>query len=181
MSQRKGPIIAVLVLAFLLIAGVGAYRALAPQATSSNYAGSSDGSRIADFSVADADGNEIPLSVIADGKPAIVNFWATWCPYCIQEMDDFQKLYEKYGSQVSFVMLDAVDGTRETVEDGKSFIAGKGYTFPVYYDTMRSGVRELQVTGYPTTVVLAPDGAILDQSSGRIDPDKVDAFLKGII
>lgn len=42
-------------------------------------------------------------------KPTVVNFWATWCPYCLREMEAFQSMYERYGDRVNFVMLNVAD------------------------------------------------------------------------
>ena len=48
-----------------------------------------------DFTVLDYDGNEVKLSDYK-GKPVVLNFWATWCFYCKEEMPDFNLAYEKY-------------------------------------------------------------------------------------
>ena len=81
-----------------------------------------------DFTVLDYDGNEVKLSDYK-GKPVVLNFWATWCFYCKEEMPDFNTAYEKY-PDVEFLMLNATDGYQETIEDARSHITEKGYTFP---------------------------------------------------
>ena len=87
-----------------------------------------------DFTVVDADGREVKLSDFR-GKPTVVNFWATWCGYCKQEMPDFEEVYLEMGDEVNFLMVNMTDGSRETVEMASTYIADSGYTFPVYYDT----------------------------------------------
>ena len=86
-----------------------------------------------DFTVLDKDGNTVRLSE-KFGKPIVINFWATWCPPCKQELPDFDKLCKEYGDRVVFMMVNLTDGYRDTVDGTKRFVSGKGYTFPVYFD-----------------------------------------------
>ena len=104
--------------------------------------------------VEDGRGDTFMLSSLVAGKPAVINYWATWCPYCIDEMPDYQQLYERYGADIAFVMLDVADGQRETITKGASYISEHGYTFPVYYATTRSALDAFGVTAYPTSVVI---------------------------
>jgi len=107
-----------------------------------------------DFTVYDKEGNPVSLSDF-EGKPVIINFWATWCGYCVGGMPNYQKLFEKYGDDVVLMMINVTDGQSETKEDAMAFIEEKGYTFPVYYDTDLSathtyGAYSLPATGFVT-------------------------------
>lgn len=128
-------------------------------------------------------GNPISLTQIAAGRPLVLNFWATWCPYCIDELPDFQEIRDEYGDRVSFAFVDATDGTRETVDDARSFVQQNGYDLPVYYDIDRKAVADYGITAFPTTVVVAADGSIQVISPGTIDPQKMrqalDSLLEG--
>lgn len=67
-----------------------------------------------DFTVLDYDGNAVKLSDFK-GEPVVINFWATWCYYCKEEMQDFNDANKKY-LNVKFMMIDAADGYKETAK-----------------------------------------------------------------
>ena len=107
-----------------------------------------------DFTVYDAEGNAVKLSDFS-GKPVVINFWATWCGYCVKEMPAFEKAYAEYGDEVVFMIINVTDGQQETKEDAVKFIEENGYTFSVYYDTdldatMAYGAWSLPATGFVT-------------------------------
>ena len=128
------------------------------------------------FTVYDIEGNEVNLSDFF-GKPIIVNFWASWCGTCKMEMPDFDEAYQTYGNDISFLMVNMTDGSRETVEIASSFIEESGYSFPVYYDTNYSAAITYSVSSLPTTYFIDADGNLIAHARGAID----DATLqKGI-
>ena len=117
-----------------------------------------------DFRMADWDGSDIRLSdFIAQGKPVVINFWASWCPPCVVEMPDFNRAYLELGNEVQFIMLNLADGMRETVQTGKNFIEQHGFSFPVLFDTRQDAARAYQIQSIPTTVFIDRDGYL----SGR--------------
>ena len=67
-----------------------------------------------DFYVYDEKGEKVDFSEFI-GKPVIINFWTTWCPYCVDEMADFNEAYLKYKDDVHFLMVNQTDGVRETI------------------------------------------------------------------
>jgi thiol-disulfide isomerase/thioredoxin len=123
-----------------------------------------------DFTVYDKEGNKVNLSDFY-GKPIIINFWATWCPYCVEEMPLFEEKYKEYGEEINFLMVDAVDGNRETKEKGEKFIEDSGFTFPVYFDTDEDASYTYQAYSLPTTVFIDADGYIIAYQPGMLTPD----------
>ena len=191
-ASKRGVAIAVAVLAVVICAAFIAYQALLGSAQSPESGESSpstattsgpDALWLADFdaTVYSELGDATPLTKISDGKPLVINFWATWCPYCIEEMGDFQVIYDEYSDRVSFAFVDATDGTRETIEDAKAWVDDHAYTLPFYYDIKREAVSAFGITAFPTTVVVSADGEILTISAGRIDAGLMRSALDSIL
>lgn len=123
-----------------------------------------------DFTMQDADGNDVKLSSLY-GKTIVLNFWATWCGYCVDELPDFQKVYDKYGSEVQFVMVNLTDGVSEKVSSSKAFIQEKGYTFPVYFDVYQQGLDAYSATSIPRTYIIDEKGNLIESHIGALDED----------
>ena len=121
-----------------------------------------------DFTVFDTQGNEVRLSDYF-GKPIVLNFWASWCGPCQMEMPDFQEKYLELGEEVSFLMINMTDGSRETEQTASSFIASKGYTFPVFYDTLGMAAGVYGAYSLPTSFFINAQGHVIARAVGAID------------
>ena len=129
------------------------------------------------FTMTDLEGNKVELDSFK-GKPIVLNFWASWCSFCVQEMPDFDTVYKELGDEVTFVMLNVTDGVRETREKGEKYYAEKGYSFPVYFDDQGTqGTNAYGVTGFPSTYFIDSNGNLAAYAGGMIDQE---ALRRGI-
>ena len=124
-----------------------------------------------DFTVLDENGQRVKLSDYK-GKPIVLNFWATWCYYCKDEMPDFQRAYELY-PDVQFLMVNV----QESVETATAYTSSQGFTFPLLFDTKGEAAGAYGVTGFPTTVFLNSKGELVTVGRGMLD---YDSLIKGI-
>lgn len=131
-----------------------------------------------DFVVYNEKGEKVKLSDFK-GKPVVLNFWATWCYYCKEEMPDFDKAFEKY-PDVQFLMVNVTDNVQETVESAKEFVQKKGYKFDVFFDTEQSATSAYYVSGLPATFFIDKDGQLVTRASGMLDYNSLERGIKMI-
>ena len=133
-----------------------------------------------DFTVYDGDGNGVQLSDFK-GKPVVLNFWASWCGPCKMEMPDFEAKCKELEGDVVFMMVNATDGGRETVDTAKAFLAESGYTFPVYYDTEYSAIYAYGVNAFPTTFFIDAEGNLIAYGQGAMSGETLQSGIDMII
>ena len=130
-----------------------------------------------DFTVYDANGQAVALSSF-NGRPIVINFWASWCGYCVKEMPEFQAAYEKYGSSVVFLMVNLI--TSDSRQQAQSLIAGKGFTFPVYYDTDGRASAAYPSSGIPYSVFIGTDGQVAAKAVGAMTGSRLQQYITQI-
>ena len=133
-----------------------------------------------DFTVYDAEGNAVSLSDFS-GKPVVINFWATWCGYCVREMPAFEKAAAEYGDEVVFMMINVTDGYSETKEEAMEFISENGYTFPVYYDTELSAAYAYGASSLPATGFITPSGIFAGGQLGAMSEDVLFSYIDQLL
>lgn len=131
---------------------------------------SSTSMKVPDFTVYDLEDNAVSLYDCL-GKPVVLNFWATWCGPCQSEMPAFNQMYQQYGNQITFLMVNVTDGSRDTVETVTSFYEDSGYTFPIYFDTTLEASMAYGAYSIPVTFFIDPEGYLLYNHMGAISED----------
>ena len=132
-----------------------------------------------DFRVYDNRGLPVKLSDQL-GKPVVVSFWATWCPYCIGEFDAYQKLYNEFGDEVVFMMVDLPGINGETAEAARTYIHEHGYTFPVYFDFDFSAYLAYSATAIPLSLFIDSDGYVVKNQLGAVNEATLRSFVNAI-
>lgn len=99
------------------------------------------------------------------GKPLVVNFWASWCTFCIAEMPDFQTVYSGVNDRVEFLGVNVQDGTDISAE----FKNKTGVTYPQVSDPDAAVFEGFgKGLGMPTTVFVDAQGRVLERFAGPL-------------
>lgn len=136
--------------------------------------------RAPDFTVIDENGDEVSLSDCF-GKPVVLNFWASWCYYCDLEMPDFHDAYHTYADEIQFFMVNVTDGSRETLDSAKAYIADAGYDFPVYFDTTLNAAMTYGASGLPMTFFIDENGDLVTYASGMLTAENLARGIEMIL
>lgn len=140
--------------------------------TGSSGAGSEDSAKAPDFTVVNESEEEVKLSDFV-GKPVVLNFWASWCGPCKSEMPFFQTMYDTYGEEVVFMMVNLTDGSRETMETALDYVQQSEYTFPVYFDTNQEAAYAYYVSSIPATYFIDAEGNLTAYGVGALQEENI--------
>ncbi len=151
----------------VLLTGCGEQPGEKPQTTSAPSAPEATQSMAApDITLPDMQGNQVSLSSLK-GKVVILNFWATWCPPCKEEMPSMEQLYRKFKDQ-GLVIL-AVNIEEEGHEAVATFLQRNSYTFPILLDAKAEAQNTYQVFKFPETFIIDRNGNVVEKVVGSIN------------
>ena len=108
-------------------------------------------------------GGQVSLASLK-GKVVMVNFWATWCVPCRQEMPHLEALYQKYNS-LGFELL-AVNVEKNNAEGARRWLQETPVTFPVLFDSENQVTKLYKVQTMPSTVIIGRDGTMRFMHNG---------------
>jgi cytochrome c biogenesis protein CcmG/thiol:disulfide interchange protein DsbE len=127
-----------------------------------------------DFALTDLSGNLVSLSDLK-GKVVFVNFWATWCPPCRQEIPDFVEFYKEYKDKGAVILGVSVDKSPDKVRD---FMDEYNINYPVVMATNQM-VSDYKPGRYiPATIVIDTNGMIQDKKVGVMDKASLEYYMK---
>jgi thiol-disulfide isomerase/thioredoxin len=132
-----------------------------------------------DLSFPDAEGKQIDMSAIR-GKLTMINFWATWCPPCVEEMPELSRFHKEMsptGVHVVGLAVDAPSNVRE-------FLSSRQFSYPLLI-TGASGTELAKRLGnsldaLPYTVLIDDKGTVLKQKVGRIREEEMKSWISQV-
>ncbi|MEY3970610.1 MAG: hypothetical protein RLZZ80_308 [Pseudomonadota bacterium] len=168
MSSKK-TIVVVVILALLTGIGIGIWRLSPNPAASAGW--------LFELSYPQPDGRPLPLSE-ARGQLTVVNFWATWCPPCVEEMPELSRIHSQMLSSNIKVIGLAVDSPSPV----KSFLQDSPVSYPVAIVGAAGSemAKKLgaSVDALPYTVLIDANGRVTHQKLGRIKEDELRNWIK---
>src|SRR6516165_8874101 len=137
------------------------------------------GSRLPNFTVVDLQGHKIS-SADLQGKVVLIDFWATWCQPCKQEMPGYQKLLDRYGAQGLAVVGFKFDTMMDT-EDPTKFAEKIGVRYPLAAATDDLKRKFGGIEGLPTTMLYDREGILRQKVIGFEYTQSFEADLKPLL
>jgi peroxiredoxin len=127
--------------------------------------------------VQNLDGRSITLTDGIKNKPALLIFWASWCPSCREQTRSFQGAFDrtrKTGLQVMAINI----GVKETLASAKKYAHENRLTLPIYFDGDHSVTKAFDVASTPTILLIDRTGKVVSKGN-EIDLDAIDALIAG--
>ncbi len=125
--------------------------------------GTDVGDAAPNFTLANAAGEVVSLEEFVGEKAVIVNFWASWCTFCLEEMPDLEAVGREFSDDLVILGIN----NQETPQQGEPFALARGVTYPLLYLPRDDQiVKAYQVLAMPTTYYLDVDGIIVDRKLG---------------
>lgn len=126
------------------------------------------GQRAPQFELETTEGQPVSLADYA-GQQVILNFWATWCPPCREELPELIEFGEDTGIPV--LGVNATKNERLGKRDVDAFLQEVPVSFPILLDETGTVEKTYRVVALPTTYVIGPDGIITAKQVGPVDFD----------
>ena len=129
------------------------------------------------ITIKDLYGNNVNIQDIDnDGNPIILNFWATWCKPCKNELNNIDDLYQEWKDETNVkIIIVSVDDSRSSTKV-KPYMNSMGWTFEGLSDPNRQLARQLNVITVPHTFLINGDGKIVYEHKGYISGDEDELY-----
>lgn len=132
-----------------------------------------------EFSLDDLRGGPVKISLAgaAGGRPAVLNFFASWCEPCKRELPALEAAHRGAGGRVAFIGVDHQDSRDSAV----AMLDEAGATYPAGYDPRGSVATAYGLRGLPATVFVTADGRILETVRGELSRAEIDERIERLL
>lgn len=131
--------------------------------TGEGEVGTDVGDAAPNFMLTNSAGEVVSLSEFLGEKAVVVNFWASWCNFCLEEMPDLEAVAQEFSDDLVILGIN----NQETVAQGEPFALARGVTYPLLYLPRDDQiVKAYQVLAMPTTYYIDINGIIVDRKLG---------------
>ncbi len=127
-----------------------------------------------DFTLKDLSGRDRQLSEFR-GKWVVVNYWATWCPPCLEEMPELELFHSDHQDKDAVVL--GVNFEEIELEPLKAFVENQFLSFPILRSAPTGRSALGMIPGLPTTYIITPDGKVATRQVGPVNREMLEAYI----
>lgn len=132
------------------------------------------GQTLTPFTLESLDGSQVTVG--RPGKITVINFWATWCPPCQEEMPELEIFAHDNQEKVDFYAINLKESNGKI----KEFISKNNYTMRILLDTDGAIGKNFQVTGIPTTIIINKHGMVKFRKSGGMTRNELEGIINSL-
>lgn len=156
----------------------GSSRQGSPSPDITDFEKTRDQQKAPDFSLRDYTGNTVALSDFA-GRPLVINSWAAWCPFCVNELVDFVEAQKEFGDQVVIIAIDRA----ESLKTAKKFSDKIGVSDELVFllDPDDSFYRSIGGFAMPETIFVDTQGNIIHHKRGPMKIEEIRQKIQNIL
>jgi thiol-disulfide isomerase/thioredoxin len=129
-----------------------------------------------DVTVTTLGGEAVTLADLR-GRPLLINFWATWCPPCREEMPALERIERKWTERGAAVVVINFEEDAETI---RQYLAENGLSLPVFQDSGGEVAQILDITYLPTTLFVDSTGVIRSRNEGPLSQGQMEAGMRAL-
>ncbi|GMB00775.1 TlpA disulfide reductase family protein [Pelosinus sp. IPA-1] len=126
------------------------------------------------FTLTSLEGDKVTVG--QPGKITVINFWATWCPPCQEEMPELDLFAKKNQQKINFYAINLQESNGKVSE----FMNKSKYTMPVLLDKDGIVAKQFQVAAIPTTIIIDKNGIIKHRQSGAMTMNELDGVINSM-
>lgn len=143
----------------------------------SGFAQTAEGRKIPAVEIFDMNGDKFNTSLLNnDGKPMVINFWATWCSPCKRELNNIAELYDDWVEETGVkIVAISIDDSRN-MQKVRPYVDGQAWDYEVYIDVNADLKRQMGVNNVPHTFLVDGNGNIVWQHNSYSEGDEYELY-----
>jgi peroxiredoxin len=139
--------------------------------------GAMEGQRLPDVELTMIGGERMRVSDLV-GQPVVLNFWATWCGPCKEEIPELQAAYNTYSASKGLKIIGITD---EAASDVRPFVEANQMTFPIAYDSSGRAGSRYRVQSIPTTLFVNAQGIVVTRHTGTLSQGRLKLYIERLL
>lgn len=151
-----------------------------PFSSGESITSSEMGQKIPEFELEDFQGNRVKVAS-SSGKPIFIDFWAAWCPFCVEEMTEIEKIHQEFGERL--IVLGIHRSETENISQGTEFAKERGVTYTLLKDSTGQVYKTL--TGgrnfMPYALFINKEGKIVRIKAGPKTAEEMRQIIKELL